>query len=577
MKWRRFTIGMTCWVAGCGTAVLAESVPPASPTTAPAASSTAVGDAMAAQEPITLAAPFRSVLNGIELRPVAGGRTIEQPGSSEVARFLYPDRGWDVRLMTTPSSKPVPLTRSRDNANGAGMLELTVDQLTTADPHADVIEQDVKRLPEYDLATVVARHHVGTERELLQEAIVRLNDQNYYVLQFHAAEAAAGGSAQPDEGPSAGGGFGPVDEQAEVGARQAFTLMVGTIRLLDRTELLQEQRQRLYHTQALYDLMTQKHVEAALVPQRVMRVLRGGRDAGYIVELDRAATHADNDGVEVVLRSHVEVTQTASATVSTPVQGGQVVALPGASPAPASSAGAVIRVDRMSKMFVTFDRRHEDWSTTTRVDDGHLIAVGSAELGNSDKEVHEALDDSAVREHKQGDAQDPKQPPVRERAQYTLSVTDYTKSAAGVPIEKGLPPYYLPQALGQLLPRLLPLDHPSAYLFYSWVSDQHEVMARYVDVEGVQSVTLDGASLRAVVVKDRIGVDGPPTYHYLTRQGQWLGSTSPASDLVVLASDADTVRRMWPNADLGSPAAAAVNAAPVNPEPAPTTAAPAIP
>jgi len=94
-------------------------------------------------------------------------------------------------------------------------------------------------------------------------------------------------------------------------------------------------------------------------------------------------------------------------------------------------------------------------------------------------------------------------------------------------------------------------------MFAFYVGDEHEVMARYVDVEPVQDVEFDGRVQRAVIVRDRIGVDGSPTLHYVTRDGQWLGSVNEEQKLTVLPSDAETIRMLWKDAKLGSDAAEA--------------------
>ena len=65
------------------------------------------------------------------------------------------------------------------------------------------------------------------------------------------------------------------------------------------------------------------------------------------------------------------------------------------------------------------------------------------------------------------------------------------------PVNKVLPPFYLPQALGQLLPRLLPLGQPKTYLFATWVSESRALMMRYVDVGTESRVEFNGRLIRA--------------------------------------------------------------------------------
>ena len=69
------------------------------------------------------------------------------------------------------------------------------------------------------------------------------------------------------------------------------------------------------------------------------------------------------------------------------------------------------------------------------------------------------------------------------------------------PTDTKLPPYYLPQALGQLLPRLLPAE-PAQYLFAFYVSGPRTVLQRYIDVGAPSEVELDGQSVRAIPISD---------------------------------------------------------------------------
>ena len=120
-----------------------------------------------------------------------------------------------------------------------------------------------------------------------------------------------------------------------------------------------------------------------------------------------------------------------------------------------------------------------------------------------------------------------------------------------MPIERDLPVYYIPLAITHLLPRLVPLDEPGQYMFASYVSDQKEVMARYVDVQREQELMLDGKKIRAIPVMDRIGVEGSATTHYMTHEGEWLGSVNVDQKVMVLPSDKESIKQLWKDADLG--------------------------
>ncbi len=460
--------------------------------------------------PITLGEPFTSRIAGIELTPPAGGTLIRQLNSGDIVRFVYSDRGWDIHVKITESSKPVPLSVERDASGVGGLLELTVDQLKSANPSAQVLTAEVKDYSPYKVGIIVARYKAGIDQIFTQQALVRLDDQTYYVVQFTSAAG----------------------KEAEASAQQAFAMMLETVKLLDRADLKKEQDQRLYRTEEFLSLLTEKQIRAVLVPQQLLRVIRDGKDVGYVRVTEKPATHANQDGVEIVLRSRI-------------ISSAAPVAAANGAP------GNPGQIDRLATFFVAFDRHSEDWSVITTLNNGKTEPQTTTEMGNSDMEVHHVLDADAVKNHEVVDPKDPKQPPVKTVEKYTLSVSTYAKQRTGVPVERELPAkFYLPQALGELLPRLLPLDEARTYMFASFVSDEHEVMARYVDVEAMQDVMLDGRMQRAIVVKDRIGVDGSPTKHYLTRDGQWLGSVNETQKLVVLPTDAQTILMLWKDAKL---------------------------
>jgi hypothetical protein len=136
---------------------------------------------------------------------------------------------------------------------------------------------------------------------------------------------------------------------------------------------------------------------------------------------------------------------------------------------------------------------------------------------------------------------------------YRLNVRTWSRSNSAPPIDRELPPWYLPQAIGHLLPRLVPLNEPRTFLFGSFVREKQEVMSRYVDVERARNVVFDGKTILVVPIKDRIGMEGSPTYHYLTPAGTYVGSENEEARIVILPADEATLRRLWPDADLRAP------------------------
>jgi hypothetical protein len=483
---------------------------------------------------------FESRVAGIQFQPPAGGTLVRQIEGGDLVRFVYPQKGWDLKVRIVHLAKPLPLSFTPTANLSGGLLEMTVADLKASDPSAEILLQEVKDFPPYQAGMIAARCNAGIDRGLIQQAIFRSDNQTFYMLLF-----ATPGRPRNDHSPG--------DNPGEVLAAATFEKVLATVKLIDRQQLKKEQDQRLIRTRGLFAIWDEKKIRSILIPQQYLRVVRDQKDAGYVLVTEHVANHAGNDGVEIELRSHITIEPDAPVAASaapsiTPPQG---IVVPSADPvAPPTAAPTTVTTNRQSTMFVTFDRGHEDWSIITAFDSGQGEPTISSELGNSDMILRRILDREKAAQMWKEPGKHDQQPPVIERQKYTLSVAQYTKTQAGTPVVRELPVFYLPQALGQLLPRLLPLSDPQTYMFASYVSNQREVMARYVDVLEEQDVELDGQHMQAVPVRDRIGVEGAATTHYLTPQGQWLGSVSDDGKLMVLPTDADSIRKTWKDAQL---------------------------
>jgi hypothetical protein len=501
-----------------------------SPTTTPSPIDTAE---------IPLGQLFESRVAGIELRPPAGGTLVRQIEGGDLVRFVYADKNWDLKIRMVHPAKPIPLSLAPIGNLSGGLVEMTVADVKTQDPTAEILLQEVKEYPPYKVGMIAARCNAGTDRRLIQQAIFRSDDQNFYILQFTTL-----GRRRDDNSPN--------DDPNEVLAAATFEKVLGTVLLIDRQQLKKEQDERLYRTRGLFTQWDEKKLRSVLIPEQFLRIMRDGKDAGYVQVNERIANHAGNDGVEIELRSHITIEADAPvAPTIVPSPTGMLVPTPVTPAVQLTVPAGPITTDRQSKLFVTFDRWHEDWSIITNFDNGTgLPATISSELGNSDMQLRRILDRQKAAVMWKEPGKHDQQPPVIEKQKYTLSVSQYTKTQASRPVERELPVFYLPQALGQLLPRLLPLDDAQGYMFASYVSNQREVMARYIDVLPEQEIELDGEKFQAIPIKDRIGVEGTGTTHYLTRHGQWLGSISDDQKLVVLPTDANTIRKTWKNAQL---------------------------
>jgi hypothetical protein len=149
-----------------------------------------------------------------------------------------------------------------------------------------------------------------------------------------------------------------------------------------------------------------------------------------------------------------------------------------------------------------------------------------------------------------GEVGDKRQPWVQEKDDYKLNV-QYSLSYGDMdPVDRPLPPWYLPQGLSLMLPRLLPATEAKSYLVAGYVGSIREVMKRYVDVGAEQVVTLNGQQVRAIAITEHFGLQGAVTTHYVDRKGNWLGTRNAATKVSVLPSDKATLTQIWATQEL---------------------------
>jgi hypothetical protein len=100
----------------------------------------------------------------------------------------------------------------------------------------------------------------------------------------------------------------------------------------------------------------------------------------------------------------------------------------------------------------------------------------------------------------------------------------------------------------------VPVDQPKKYLFAVYVPDVRKVMHRYLDVGEEKRVKFGGETIRAVAITDRIGVEGSITTHYMSPDGQYLGSENADTGITVLPTSEAKLLEIWKDADLTRPA-----------------------
>lgn len=454
-----------------------------------------------------LGTPFESQAAGISFRPPANCVQIKKAQPDEIVQYVDEKRGRTLKVTRVQLGKATPL-ESKPGGPGqiaqAGLIELTLDQIKSQVATAEVLRQDVIDTGKFNVGMIVLRYNASLGKRLTQEALVQASEQLYFVFNFTTSAGESGND--------------PLSNTVERDAVNLFRRIVDSIQLLDRGTIKEDQDHRLFRTRALLLGWTPERLKGELVGEQWLRLQRDGRDIGYTYVVEEPGSRNNNDGVVIGIRSRT-----------------------------VPEAG--IQVDAESWLFCAFDRRYEEWQTLGVVEEGKPQKNFVSEFGTSDRIVTRVLDPSVGGVEKS----DPKQPPVRQEEAYTLNVTRVMKAKAGEPVTRRLPPFYLPQALGHLLPRLVPLNEAKTYLFATYVSEQQEVMLRYIDVGRQQQVTLGGKSVQAVPVRDRLGLEGSVTVHYLSPDGKYLGSVNEDSKITILPSDAATLTRLWKDANLSRP------------------------
>ncbi|WP_428940235.1 hypothetical protein [Fontivita pretiosa] len=473
----------------------------------------------AASAPSTLPAQnllgpgFRSLAAGIELAPPAGSREIRGAlGSDEIVRFVHDERRWVVRVTRVILEKSLALTtwKDADGVERPGMLESITEQFKRDNPSHEILRSDTTNIADADVGILVARYNFALETNLLQQAIVRGGELVYFVISMTSPAPRTG---DLEEDPNV------------VLAAETFQQMLSSIRLLDQTELKLDQEDRLFRTRTLYVNLTERKLREALIPEQWFRVIREGKDIGYSYVVEEVARDLPRKG-----------------KIERSPAGGPHGILVGVRSRMIPQPG--VQIDSETWMFNTFDRKVESWATLTYATDAQGGKTTGGELGVARWREKPVPDPGQDIGSKRG---------VSLTEEYRLEVTKLDRNASSEPIVRDLPPFYLPQALGHLLPRVLPRRDPKTYLFATWVPQASQLMYRYIDVLPERDVNLLGRRVRAVTVLDRIGLEGPTTNHYFSPEGKYLGSFEEQTKTVTVPTDAATLVQIWKNANLTRP------------------------
>lgn len=458
-----------------------------------------------------LGGSYQNPAAGIAFRTAANCVQVKK-SDEQIARFVNEKAGWEITCLRNSSSQPMPLTGGGAGGPKLGLLEVVVARLKQGNPGVDIIREEVEDLGEYKAGLIVARLAAVGQRKLLQQAIIQANDQLYYTLVMTSP------ASKDAKGPDS-------DDPGERIAAESFRQMLDTVKLLDRSHVKEDQNQRLFRTRAFFATLTPKKLRETLIPEQWMRLIQNGKDIGYTYIVEEPDDQAGADGIKIGIRSR-------------------------------SYPDASTQVDGETWFIVTGDRRHENFSNLVWLQNRKTRQSEQiTEIGSSDRRTRRQAEIGAGALAAADGAKDPK---VAIYDTYELNVKTIARSATAEPLKRSLPPFYVPQAVGHLLPRLLPLREPKTFLFATYVGDRREVMMRYVDVGTEQEVELGGQRVRAVPITDRLGLEGSPTIHYVDPATRtYLGSVNQDSKITILPTDAETLKQKWTNADLSRPKPAA--------------------
>ena len=443
---------------------------------------------------------FESKGNGIALRPPKDSTPQRRIGTQDIIEFVDEKKGWTLKASKIMLAQPGSLSEWRDTQGRPqpGVLEFTATRLKEEIPEAEFLRQEKINIGDGDVGMLALRYTRNLKSLLTQQAIIQRTDQMYYLLAL-TTPGAAKGSNEADAA------------KIERAAVETFRQVLDSVDMLDLRGVRQDQDERLYRTRGLLVNLTPERLKKALQKQRWTRILKNGKDVGYTYVEERTDVKGGQEGIEVRTRSRM---------------------LPGKD----------TQVDVGSIFHVSMDLRHEDWSTLAERFNIKQRAANPkgfkppqlTETGISDRKTIPGRGDD-----------------------YTLQVVFESNSERVDPVARELPPFYLPQAIAHLLPRLLPVNEPKTYMFMTYVPEVREVMMRYVDVQELKRVEFNGESMRAIPVNDRLGLEGPVTTHYMSTTGQWIGSESKDTGITAVPSDEETLLKLWKDANLTAPEAPA--------------------
>lgn len=487
-------------------------------------------------------------------------------GGGALGIWTNEKKGWVITVAQTMLDQDRPL-EDKPGANGVetpGLLSATVAQLRSEG--GDVVRNEIMpnhatvpgsadaRRNRGDIALVMANVNVGLKPQFLQEALVRSSDRVYATVKMY--------SPPPVGDPS--------KDIALAEARATFIAMIDSIEVLDGAKVRAEQDARLMRTRQLMMQWSRQKLQAAMIPQQYLRIQHDGKDIGYCYVLNEVG-----NGLPQVVRD-----ATTHQALRDPRTNELQRVDAKADPATADGLRVAIRtrtfpekgkfVDIETWYYVTYDREHEIWKRLQVASDPQnpakrLRSIWSSEIGATDQSIEKrfnrpsnpadmkkmeadlALFDESVRTNKPltAEQQLSLRLPFQMVNVYRLTTRTENETAVASPVSRDLPPFYLPNALVEMLPRLVDLKNPTGYLFAVYNSNQRQVTMLYVDVKPTTDITFDGKRRTVVPVQMRHGMNAKPTIHYMSPDGKYVGTIDGESNATLIPSDESTLKSLW--------------------------------
>jgi hypothetical protein len=480
-----------------------------------------------------LGSEYSDTAVGIALRPPRDCSEVHEPVADEVIQFRVEQKSWIIKVSRILFDNKTPLDVYKDTYGEKqdGLLQVTIDHLQREISTGTVTRNEVIEIGELKAGMLAIRYVPADQKpRLLQQAIIEspfYPNRMYYVVEMTSPGASKASVASGQEDP------------AEREAFDAFTDMLDTVRIMNLSKIFDDQRDRLVRTRALFYNWNLNRLRAALVPEQWFRLIQDGKDMGYVYEvqeIDPEGKVAGKEMIKIGLRARTY-----------------------------PQAGA--QVDSETWMYSTVDMKHENWSTVqSTTDDKGKLVDSSTELGSTDESDRAVAIEPENGFNARANAHGG---PLGEgnidlHAERNMKVSFRRKHEPPLPMAQELPAFYIPLVFGHLLPKIVPLDDPKSYMFAVYAEDGtgRQIKTRYIDVDPPETVTINGVPHQAIPVKDRIGLEGVLTTHYISPEGVFLESVTSipnenggASNFVMLPADSDTLNKIWDKPNLSPPSA----------------------